>query len=370
MDAQVLEKTLNQRMRISKLKPYWYKMMNIRNPISLTGLAFIEYVSLEPEKLIQLFSKLGFIQTAYHKKKSVLLFEQGCCRFVINKTKNSFSEDFAKVHGPSICSVGFFVEDSQKAYKWAVAQGAKAVEKDDSHSFPAIYGVGESLIYFVEEEKQFRDHFQKGASPSNTSFLLAVDHFAHSVPRGQMNTWCEFYKQIFNFSERPYFDTEEIETGFVSRVMFSKNHFVTIPISEPSVSKFGDKSQIQKFLEEYKGAGIQHIALKTASIIEAIERLRKEGLSFMNMPDTYYDTLKQRVPLIKEDIVALKKNNILGDGDDKGYLLQIFTNPVIGPIFFEIIQKHNHSGFGGGNFQAFFDAIERDQIQKEYMGSV
>ena len=345
--------------------------MNIENPISLMSLAFIEYVSLRPERLIQLFSKLGFIQTASYKKKSVLLFEQGCCRFVINKTKDSFAENFAKIHGPSICSVGFFVKDSQKAFKWAVSQGAKAVEKDGSHSFPAIYGVGESLIYFVEK-RQFQDCFQKKASPLSASFLLAVDHFAHSVPVGQIDIWCEFYRQIFNFSERPYFDTKGVTKGLVSRrVMFSSNHAITISINESSVdNELNKKCPIQKFLEEYKGAGIQHIAFKTRVIIETVENLRKEGFSFIDVPDPYYDILKQRVPLIKENIAALKRNGILGDGNDKGYLLQIFTRNVIGPVFFEIIQRCNYTGFGAGNLQAFADAIERNQIQKDYIGSV
>lgn len=340
--------------------------MNTENPALVSGLDFIEYTGSEPEKLAQLFLSLGFVQTAEHKKKPVSLFEQGHCRFVLNEEKNSFAENFAKAHGPSACSLGFTVKDSRKAFDWAVSQGAKAVEKDLSHSFPAVYGVGGSLIYFVELGES-QSHFQGKASASDSPFLLSVDHLTHNVPVGQMNDWCEFYRRIFNFSETRYFDIKGIKTGLISKVMSAPDNVLAIPINEPAEDEFGKKSQIQEFLEEYNGAGIQHIALKTKSIIKAIESLRKKEVSFLDIPDTYYDNLKKRVPLIKEDILKLKKNRILGDGDSEGYLLQIFTKNVIGPIFFEIIQRQNHNGFGEGNFQALFDAIERDQIQRGYL---
>ena len=342
--------------------------MSAKNPIVLNGLAFIEYASPKPEELKQLFVKLGFSQTACHKKKSVFLFEQGQCRFVINETRDSFAEDFSKAHGPSVCALGFLIQDSGKAFDWAVSEGARAVEKDnDSHSFPAIYGVGDSVIYFVEREELFESYFQRQASKTDSPFLLLVDHLTHNVPTGKMDVWCEFYRRIFDFSQRRYFDIKGLKTGLVSKVMSSPNNSVTIPINEPAAKELGEKSQIQEFLEEYQGAGIQHIALKTQSIIEAIESLRAKGLSFLDIPDIYYDILKQRVPLIKEDIAALKKNGILGDGDEAGYLLQIFTKNVIGPVFFEVIQRHNHQGFGEGNFQALFDAIEREQILRGYL---
>ena len=242
------------------------------------------------------------------------------------------------------------------------------MEKDLSHSFPVVYGVGGSLIYFVESGES-QSHFQSKASVSASPFLLSVDHLTHNVPVGQMNDWCEFYRRIFHFSETRYFDIKGIKTGLISKVMSAPNNVFSIPINEPAEDELGKKSQIQEFLEEYNGAGIQHIALKTKSIIEAIESLRKKKVSFLDIPDTYYDNLKERVPLIEEDISKLKKNRILGDGDNEGYLLQIFTKNVIGPIFFEVIQRHNHNGFGEGNFQALFDAIERDQIQRGYLNT-
>ena len=261
------------------------------------------------------------------------MFEQGQCRFILNEEKNSFAESFAKAHGPSACSLGFLVRDSRRAFDWAVSQGAKAVEKDSSHSFPAVCGVGGSLIYFVEPGES-QSHFQNKAAAPDSPFLLSVDHLTHNVSEGQMNDWCEFYRRIFHFSKTRYFDIKGIKTGLISKVMSAPNNVLAIPINEPAEAELGKKSQIQEFLEEYKGAGIQHIALKTKSIVEAIKSLRKEGVSFLDIPDAYYDNLKKRVPLIEEDISNLKKNRILGDGDSEGYLLQIFTKNVIGPIFF------------------------------------
>ena len=235
--------------------------MNTENPIVLKGLAFIEYASPEPEKLKDIFLKLGFVQTASHKKKSVTLFEQGDCLFAINEEKNSFAWDFAKAHGPSVCSLGFLVESGHQAFDWAVAQGAKAVEKDKSHSFKAIYGVGDSLIYLVEEG-EILPSFQIKASAPEEPFFLLVDHLTHNVRAGQMENWCEFYRRIFDFSERRYFDIKGAKTGLLSKVMASSNDKITIPINEPSPDERGKKSQIQEFLEEYNGEGIQHIALK------------------------------------------------------------------------------------------------------------
>ena len=341
-------------------------MTNSKNPIVLKGLAFIEYASPEPEKLKEIFLNLGFIETASHKNKPVSLFEQGECCFAVNKEKDSFAEEFAKVHGPSVCSLGFLVKDGRQAFDWAISQGARAVEKDKSHSFPAIYGVGDSLIYLVEEG-EISPSFQVKAPSLKEPFLLLIDHLTHNVRKGQMDVWCEFYQRIFDFSERRYFDIKGTRTGLLSKVMSSPNSMITIPINEPSPDEKGEKSQIQEFLDEYNGAGIQHIALKTISIIETVERLRKKKISFLDIPDTYYEDLKKRVSLIKEDLGKLKENGILGDGDSEGYLLQIFTKNMIGPIFFEIIQRHNHMGFGEGNFQALFDAIERDQIDRGYL---
>ena len=341
--------------------------------ISLNGLDFIEYASPEPDKLESLFQQLGFIKTAQHNKKDVILYQQGDSQFVINKEKDSFAEDFMKQRQSScVCSMGFRVDiPAQSALEIAVSRGAKEVLSDTSHSFPAIYGVGDSLIYFMEDYKGESNHWIKSFSfkdsPPKDPNLLFIDHLTNNVPAGEMNHWCEFYSHIFGFTERRYFDIKGVKTGLLSKVMRSPCDSISIPINEPSSDERGKKSQIQEYLEEYHGAGIQHIALFTKRIVLAIEHLRQKGLSFLDTPSTYYETLKDRLPIVKEDVKDLERNQILADGDEKTYLLQIFTKNVIGPIFFEIIERHGHEGFGEGNFQALFDAIERDQIKRGYL---
>lgn len=337
-----------------------------KNPLVLNGIDFIEYASPSPEGLKSLFSQLGFEEVAFHRSKSVSLFQQGQCRFVINSEKDSFAEEFFKLHGPSVCALGFRVNDAELALDWAHQHGAKSPDRE-GHSFPAIYGVGESLIYFVDKGTHFQENFQFVKAPASSLPLLFVDHLTHNVPQGDMQTWCDFYERIFNFTERRYFDIKGAKTGLVSKVMRSPCNTITIPINEPSADKRGKKSQIQEFLDEYKGSGIQHIALNTRNIISVVSDLRKKQMKFLDVPDTYYEELKNRVPLVKEDTKQLRENKILADGDSEGYLLQIFTQNVIGPIFYEIIQRQGHEGFGEGNFQALFDAIERDQIKRGYL---
>lgn len=342
--------------------------------IPLNGIDFIEYVSPEPEKLKQLFVKMGFVQTANHKDKEVSLYQHGDCNFVINNQKDSFAESFGKKRQvPAVCSLGFRVNiPAKEALEIAVSQGARPVESDSSsHSFPAIYGVGDSLIYFSDDYKEGDNHWTKKFSfqnkaPSSPHFLL-VDHLTNNVPVGKMDYWCEFYSKIFGFTERRFFDIKGLKTGLVSKVMQSPCNSINIPINQPSDDEAGKKSQIQEYLDEYHGAGIQHIALLTKKIITTIDELKSRGMEFLDIPDTYYEVLKDRLPVIKENVQDLKRTQILADGDEKTYLLQIFTKNVIGPIFFEIIERHGHQGFGEGNFQALFDAIERDQIQRGYL---
>ncbi|MCY4321325.1 MAG: 4-hydroxyphenylpyruvate dioxygenase [Bdellovibrionaceae bacterium] len=341
--------------------------------IPLNGLDFIEYASPKPHDLENLFYKLGFIKTAQHNKKNVTLYQQGDCQFVINKEESSFAEDFMKQrNSPCVSSIGFRVDiPATKALEIASSRGAKAVEVDSSHSFPAIYGVGGSLIYFVDDYHKEDNHWIKqfsfNSKLSKDPYLLLIDHLTNNVPTGDMNHWCEFYSKIFGFTERRYFDIKGLKTGLLSKVMKSPCDSISIPINEPSADERGKKSQIQEYLDEYQGAGIQHIAFLTKKIIPTIEYLRQRGLFFLDTPSSYYDMLKERLPIVKEDVKDLKRNQILADGDEETYLLQIFTKNVIGPIFFEVIERHGHEGFGEGNFQALFDAIERDQITRGYL---
>lgn len=344
------------------------------SPIPLNGIDFIEYASPEPDKLQKLFEQLGFIQTAKHKEKDVLLYQNGDCNFVINKQKDSFAEHFMKERkGPCVCSIGFRVNTpADKASEKLSSLGAKTVEKDTvSHSFPAISAVGGSLIYLVEDYHKGDNHWTKkfhfqNTAPNSPRFL-SIDHLTNNVPVGKMDYWAEFYSKLFGFTERRYFDIQGLKTGLVSKVMQSPCNSINIPINEPSKDEKGKKSQIQEYLDEYNGAGIQHIAFLTKGIVSTIENLKKQKLEFLDIPSTYYEALKGRLPVIKEDIKDLERNQILADGDETTYLLQIFTKNVIGPIFFEVIERHGHKGFGEGNFQALFDAMERDQIKRGYL---
>lgn len=349
-------------------------MMTKAPLIPLNGIDFIEYVSHEPDKLQALFERLGFVQVARHLDKDVLLYSQGDCQFVINRQKDSFASDFMKDRGgPCVCSIAFRVDiPARKALEIVSSLGARPVEKDSfSHSFPAIYGVGDSLIYFVDDYQEGNNHwtkkfsFQKESLPSPK--MLFIDHLTNNVPVGKMNHWCEFYSRLFGFTERRYFDIKGLKTGLISKVMKSPCDSISIPINEPSNDERGKKSQIQEYLEEYNGAGIQHIALLTKEIIPAVKQLKSKGIKFLEIPSSYYEVLKDRLAIIKEDIKDLEQCQILADGDYQTYLLQIFTQNVIGPIFFELIERHGHEGFGEGNFQALFDAIERDQIKRGYL---
>jgi len=340
------------------------------NPVGLDGLEFIEYATSEPQKLEGLFNQLGFKKIGDHKTKNVSLFVQGGIHFILNRERDSFAAHFSAEHGPSACATGFRVKNAEKAFEVAVARGAKPCPASKHHSFPAVYGIGNSVIYFIDEYtntspyKVYEADFNLTSRDVNPGLGLEIlDHLTNNVPKGEMQKWCDFYEKIFNFRENRYFDIKGKATGLYSKVMRSPCGKITIPINEPT----GEKSQIQEYLDEYKGSGIQHIALSTPDIIGTVKKLKQNGIEFLDMVDTYYELLLKRLPNVTEDIDQLQQNKIMVDGDHDGYLLQIFAKTVIGPIFYEIIQRKNHAGFGEGNFQALFDAIEEDQRKRGYL---
>lgn len=336
------------------------------NPIGLDGMEFIEYTSPQPEELAELFIKLGFVKVGQHRRKNVELYRQRGINFILNKETASFAESFQKAHGPSICATGFRVKDAKEAMEEALKRGAKACE-EKGHNFPAIYGIGGSLVYFIdnyENDTIYDNDFEFVDNKLQKGFgMLTIDHMTNNVPKGQMDQWEDFYKRIFNFRVIRFFDIKGKETGLLSKAMRSPCNKITIPINEPTEQK----SQIQEYLDEYKGSGIQHVALLTADILKTVKQLQDHGIQFLYTPDTYYEALPRRLPNVKEDIEVLNKLRILADGDEEGYLLQIFTQNLIGPIFFEIIQRKHHEGFGEGNFQALFDSIEEDQRRRGYL---
>ncbi len=340
------------------------------NPLGLDGFEFVEYAAPDPALLRSLFEQMGFAEVARHRHKDVTLHKQGDVNFVINAEPDCFAQQFARQHGPCVCAMAFRVRDSAEALRLAVEKGATPVSTDPGPmelNIPAIEGIGGSRIYLVD---RYGDHtiydvdfVGTGKMPSFSGGLTYIDHLTHNVHRGQMDRWAGFYEDIFNFHELRYFDIEGRLTGLVSRAMVSPCGNIRIPINESS----DDKSQIEEYLREYRGEGIQHIALGTDDIYKTVTALRRHGVTFQDTPDTYYEKVDERVPEHGEDLETMKRLRILVDGapaEGQGLLLQIFTQTVIGPIFFEIIQRKGNEGFGEGNFQALFESIELDQIRR------
>ncbi|HEX4973351.1 MAG TPA: 4-hydroxyphenylpyruvate dioxygenase [Steroidobacteraceae bacterium] len=341
------------------------------NPVGTDGFEFVEYTAPDPELLRTLFQRLGFPVTARHRSKNVTLHNQGDINFIINAEPDSFAQAFAREHGPSACAMAFRVKDAAAAYKHCIDLGAKPVETRVGPmelQIPAIEGIGGSLIYLVDRygERTIYDvDFLPVKSEGGVSDagLTYIDHLTHNVARGNMNKWAGFYEKLFNFREIRYFDIEGKKTGLFSRAMTSPCGKIRIPINESQ----DDKSQIEEYLQEYRGEGIQHIALGTPDIVRTVDVLRGQGVQFQDTPDTYYEGVDARVRGHRENLEELRKRRILLDGNPEkgeGLLLQIFTQNVIGPIFFEIIQRKGNEGFGEGNFRALFESIELDQMRR------
>ena len=340
------------------------------NPMGTDGFEFVEYAAPEPELLRALFEQMGFVCVARHRSKDVTLHKQGDINFIINAEADSFAQQFARDHGPCVCAMAFRVKDAAAAYERAIELGATAVDSSAGPmelNIPAIEGIGGSRIYLVDRYGENTiydvDFVPTGQPESEEAGLTYVDHLTHNVQRGNMDTWAGFYEKLFNFREIRYFDIEGQLTGLTSRAMTSPCGKIRIPINESS----DDKSQIEEYLSEYQGEGIQHIALGTDDIFQSVKTMRARQVVFQDTPDTYFEALDERVPGHGEDLEALKELKVLVDGaptEGQGLLLQIFTQNVIGPIFFEVIQRKGNEGFGEGNFQALFESIEQDQIRR------
>jgi len=344
------------------------------NPMGTDGFEFIEYTSPDPAHLRLLFERMGFPVTARHRSKDVTRHSQGDINFIINAEPHSFAQAFAAAHGPSICAIAFRVKDARAAFNRAVEKGATPVQGNVGPmelNIPAIEGIGGSRLYLVDrygENTIYDVDFEsveidptEGNGAFQSTGLTYVDHLTHNVNRGMMSKWASFYEDLFNFREVRFFDIEGQVTGLTSRAMTSPCGQIRIPINESS----DDKSQIEEYLQEYKGEGIQHIALGTDDIYRSVDTIRNNQVQFQQTPDTYFDGIADRVQGHTEDLARLQARGILIDGSaDDGILLQIFTENQIGPIFFELIQRKGNQGFGEGNFQALFESIERDQMRR------
>ena len=346
------------------------------NPLNTDGFEFVEYTAADQNginDLAKLFTSLGFAEVAQHRSKRVWLFKQGDINFIINAEPASQAEEFARLRGPSVCGMAFRVKDAKVAFEHAIENGAKPFKGNLGAmelNIPAVYGIGESTLYFVdryaddsiyEVDFRFYPDWQEKMRLCDAG-LQTLDHLTHNVKRGNMAVWANFYECLGNFREIRYFDIEGKLTGLVSKAMTSPCGKIRIPINESS----DDKSQIEEFIREYNGEGIQHIALSTEDIYQTVKTLRDIGVKFMSTPNTYYAGVDERVSGHGENLTTLRDLGILIDGAPMkdGILLQIFTDTVIGPVFFEIIQRKGNEGFGEGNFKALFESIEQDQIRR------
>lgn len=340
------------------------------NPLGLDGFAFVEFTSPDPVAMTGLLEQLGFV-AASRRDAKVTRFKQGRIDLIVNQSDGGQAAAFRAAHGPSANGMGFYVTDPDAAYAEALRRGARAADAAQS-AFPGshvLQGIGGSLLYLVARPRKgsIFDAWERvpgaeTAEAANAVGLDLLDHLTHNVRRGQMRTWSTFYDRVFGFREQKYFDIKGQATGLFSQAMIAPDGAIRIPLNESQ----DDKSQIEEFIRAYNGEGIQHLALTTADIYATVEKLRARGVKLQHTPDTYYELVDGRIGRHGEDLARLKANRILIDGDDGegGLLLQIFTENLFGPIFFEIIQRKGNEGFGNGNFQALFESIELDQIRR------
>lgn len=339
------------------------------NPCGLNGFAFLEFSGVNTTAIHDQFIAMGFQRTATHAHEDITLYQQGEIQFIINGAQNCQAHTHATTHGTGACAMGFNVIDAQSAFNYAIEHGAKAFQdcKHANHHLTAIEAIGGSVIYFVDtKHSPFATDLIAAPVSTNPHIhagLTYIDHLTHNVYRGNMDKWAHFYESIFNFKEIRFFNIVGKLTGLISRALASPCGKIKIPLNESK----DDQSQIEEFLHEYQGEGIQHMALSTENIYQTVNTLRQQGVPFLDVPDVYYEMIANRIPWHQEPLDQLKAAKILIDGEQdptQGLLLQIFTENVFGPVFFEIIQRRGNQGFGEGNFQALFEAIERDQIKR------
>lgn len=343
------------------------------NPIGLDGFEFVEFTSPDPEAMTTLIERLGFVATHRHPTKAVVRYKQGRTNLLVNSEATGQAAAFRALHGPSASGMAFRVANARQAYDLALSRGARAADAAAGAlgaDAMVLEGIGGSYLYLVDRHGAAGSLYDdwteidgwREAEAANSVGLDILDHLTHNVRRGQMRTWSGFYNQIFGFEEQKYFNIKGQATSLISQAMIAPDKAIRIPLNESE----DDQSQIEEFIREYNGEGIQHLAMTTDNIYETVEALRARGVRLQDTIETYYELVDKRVPGHGEDLERLKANRILIDGNvgEEGILLQIFTENLFGPIFFEIIQRKGNEGFGNGNFQALFESIELDQIRR------
>ncbi len=350
------------------------------NPMGLDGFEFVEFASPEAGVLEPVFHVLGFEAVARHRSKKVTLYRQGDINFILNEEPKSHAAYFAQEHGPSACGMAFRVRDAHLAYRRALELGAQPIDIPTGPMelrLPAIKGIGGAPLYLIDRyaagstiyDIDFEFFAGVDPHPAGCGFTT-IDHLTHNVYRGRMEFWAKFYEHLFNFREIRYFDIKGEYTGLFSKALTAPDGQIRIPLNEEASQGTG---QIEEFLMAYNGEGIQHIALACDDLLVAWDRLKARGVTFMTPPpDAYYEMLEERLPGHGEPVDELRERGILLDGSTDGeeprLLLQIFSENLIGPVFFEFIQRKKDEGFGEGNFKALFESIERDQIARGVLG--
>ena len=346
------------------------------NPLGLDGFEFIEFSAPEKGLLEPVFERMGFSRIARHRSKDVDLWRQGEINLIANYEPKSPAAYFAAEHGPSACGMAFRVKNARVAYDEAIARGAEPVETRTGPMelrLPAIRGIGGAMIYLVDRYGDALSIYDidfdylpgVDRNPVGAGFKI-IDHLTHNVYGGRMAHWGGFYERVFNFREIRYFDIKGEYTGLTSRAMTAPDGKIRIPLNEEGKAGGG---QIEEYLRAYNGEGIQHIAFSCDDLPACWDRLKALGTPFAPPPPkAYYDMLEERLPGHGEPVDALQSRGIMLDGStedgDPRLLLQIFSQTMIGPVFFEFIQRKKDEGFGEGNFTALFKSIERDQIER------
>ncbi len=350
------------------------------NPMGLDGFEFVEFASPEAGVLEPVFDALGFAAVARHRSKDVTLYRQGDINFILNNEPHSHAYYFAQEHGPSACGMAFRVKDAHHAYNRALELGAQPVDLPTGPMelrLPAIRGIGGAPLYLIDRyargftiydiDFEFFDGVDR--HPEGCGFT-EIDHLTHNVYRGRMEYWANYYEKLFNFREIRYFDIKGEYTGLFSKALTAPDGRIRIPLNEEASQGTG---QIEEFLMAYNGEGIQHIALHCDDLLASWDKLKARGMRFMPPPpDVYYEMLEERLPGHGEPVDELRSRGILLDGSTEDseprLLLQIFSDTLVGPLFFEFIQRKRDEGFGEGNFTALFESIERDQIARGVVG--
>ena len=355
------------------------QVTTFENPMGVDGFEFVEFAAPKGRagELHDLFRRMGFRAVLKHRSRPITVYRQNGVNFLLNEDPESFAADFAAKHG--LCACGFairFKTPAAAVLATVLGNGGEAIDHQEASkavSAPVVKGIGDCMLYLVDRYGGAGSIYDvdyapiEGADQNPTGFgLTFIDHLTHNLHFGNMAKWSDYYEKLFNFREIRYFDIKGAKTGLVSKAMTAPDGVVRIPLNESN----DPKSQINEYLDAYKGEGIQHIACFTDDIYTTVEKMRAAGVEFLDTPDAYFEVIDERIPNHGEDVPRLAKNKILIDADKetkKRLLLQIFTQNVIGPIFFEIIQRKGNEGFGEGNFQALFESIERDQMKRGFL---